>query len=148
MSKVGRNEECPCGSKKKFKKCCGKADQAQSDGGDDAMRSRVEDKTNAMKACMKELEKLWIKEQKTGSNTKVPLDLQIEAFAAKKSEWVLERCPFLEAKECYDLYWSMFFTAVMLSKTHPSDDVLKAQDKIHLRNLGTTEFEGLYLRDK
>ncbi|HXH31566.1 MAG TPA: SEC-C metal-binding domain-containing protein [Bacteriovoracaceae bacterium] len=22
--KVGRNEECPCGSHKKFKKCCGK----------------------------------------------------------------------------------------------------------------------------
>lgn len=22
--KVGRNDDCPCGSKKKFKKCCGK----------------------------------------------------------------------------------------------------------------------------
>ena len=22
--KVGRNDPCPCGSKKKFKKCCGK----------------------------------------------------------------------------------------------------------------------------
>lgn len=22
--KVGRNDECPCGSQKKFKKCCGK----------------------------------------------------------------------------------------------------------------------------
>lgn len=22
--KVGRNDECPCGSKQKFKKCCGK----------------------------------------------------------------------------------------------------------------------------
>jgi len=24
-SKIGRNEPCPCGSGKKFKKCCGKA---------------------------------------------------------------------------------------------------------------------------
>ncbi|MEK9984096.1 MAG: SEC-C metal-binding domain-containing protein [Opitutae bacterium] len=25
MPKVGRNEPCPCGSGKKFKKCCGRA---------------------------------------------------------------------------------------------------------------------------
>jgi len=24
VPKVGRNEPCPCGSKKKYKKCCGK----------------------------------------------------------------------------------------------------------------------------
>ncbi|WP_369126216.1 SEC-C metal-binding domain-containing protein [Bacillus massiliigorillae] len=24
MKKVGRNEPCPCGSGKKYKKCCGK----------------------------------------------------------------------------------------------------------------------------
>jgi uncharacterized protein YecA (UPF0149 family) len=24
IAKVGRNEKCPCGSNKKFKKCCGK----------------------------------------------------------------------------------------------------------------------------
>ena len=24
LPKVGRNDDCPCGSKNKFKKCCGK----------------------------------------------------------------------------------------------------------------------------
>ncbi len=24
MPKVGRNDDCPCGSEKKYKKCCGK----------------------------------------------------------------------------------------------------------------------------
>lgn len=24
MPKVGRNDDCPCGSQKKYKKCCGK----------------------------------------------------------------------------------------------------------------------------
>lgn len=24
LPKVGRNDDCPCGSQKKFKKCCGK----------------------------------------------------------------------------------------------------------------------------
>ncbi|NLC12153.1 MAG: hypothetical protein GX767_07880, partial [Firmicutes bacterium] len=27
VKKVGRNEPCPCGSGKKYKKCCGKAEE-------------------------------------------------------------------------------------------------------------------------
>ena len=28
MSKIGRNDPCPCGSGKKYKKCCLRKDQA------------------------------------------------------------------------------------------------------------------------
>jgi SEC-C motif len=30
MAKVGRNDDCPCGSGKKFKKCCEGAEQRRS----------------------------------------------------------------------------------------------------------------------
>jgi len=32
MSKIGRNSPCPCGSGKKYKKCCSKIKQSQFDG--------------------------------------------------------------------------------------------------------------------
>ena len=30
--KVGRNDDCPCGSGKKFKKCCGASDKGEAEG--------------------------------------------------------------------------------------------------------------------
>lgn len=38
--KVGRNDSCPCGSKKKFKKCCGRPGAAPQDAPDDERRLR------------------------------------------------------------------------------------------------------------
>ena len=125
-----RNAYCPCGSKKKYRKCCGKGKPSLSSAQKDAIHE-------AMIECTEHLRKVWIKGYKAiiQRNDNLPLYEHIDLFADSVRDSVGERYPFI-VKNGFEFYWMVIFSAILAAKTCAEDEVLEAQKKIHEKYLG------------
>lgn len=138
MSKVGRNDPCPCGSEKKFKKCCG----AQQETGDDKVASalpysdpaipspaQMEIDTEQCKAELIELWKVFYADRNPGGKKKYkglglwPMDLYnaVNEFADEVRPWVREKYRYMVWNAMHGTderaFWLILNLALHESKT-------------------------------
>ncbi len=88
---IDRNAHCPCGSKKKYRKCCGKGKHSLSPAQKDAV-------DKAMIECTEELRAIWIRGYKEIIQGKdhLPLETHIDVFADSVRDNVGKRYPFTD----------------------------------------------------
>ena len=140
--KIDRNAHCPCGSKKKYRKCCGKGKPALSSAQKDLVRE-------AMIECTEELRGIWIKGYKEIVQKKdnLPLEAHIDVFADSVRDSVGQRYPFI-VNSGFEFYWMVIFAAVLAAKTCSEEEVLEAQNKIHEKYLGDDKAAFSFVKKK
>ncbi len=94
IKKIGPNEKCPCGSEKKYKKCCYAADEAAR------LENNVYVESEAIKESIQILKEYFphitFKNVSEKLNSKTYKPLQIQTFANGSTCMVAERCAINE----------------------------------------------------
>jgi hypothetical protein len=138
-TKVGRNDPCPCGSNKKFKKCCEKKTAIEAA---DAAIKEIEEAIALIEQPLDQLKSMWpdyyrrcldhFKSNPKWKDEPIHLDLIIVGFARLYAPWVIEADDeqFPKLKRKADAYWALMKEAVIASGTSSKEDVNKAFEMI------------------
>src|SRR5919106_232156 len=83
MAKIGRNQQCPCGSGKKYKRCCGRFSEAPPDLA--SARANLERQMDAVTKLLEEQDfesvdeaNAFFKERRPRGNTQRPPSIPLE----------------------------------------------------------------------